>query len=83
MAMQTAFKCTSGFGEIVETLRANKKVPHILVLGMAAVVGFTATLWQAATISSDMHAYIDAHGWTAAMERLDMITEPLWKGKNK
>jgi hypothetical protein len=81
--MHTVGKRISGLGEFLKTLRANRKVSHALVLGIAAVAGLAAIFWQAVMIGSDIHAYIDTHGWTAAMERLDEVTAPLWKGKDK
>lgn len=81
--MHTVSKRISGLGEFLKTLRANRKVPHALVLGIAAVAGLTAGFWQIVMIGSDIHAYIDTHGWPAAMERLDEITAPLWTGKDK
>lgn len=81
--MHFAGERISGLGEFLETLRANRKVSHALVLGIAAVAGLAALFWQAVMIGSNIHASIDTHGWSAAMERLDEVTAPLWSGKDK
>lgn len=74
---------TAGISVFLEALRANRKVSHVLVLGIAAVAGLAAVFLQAVKIGGDIHAYIDTHGWAAAMERVDEITAPLWKGNDK
>jgi hypothetical protein len=55
----------------------------MLVLGAAAVAGISIVLWYVVIITSDVLAYIDTHGWTRAMERLDQITAPLWRRTDK
>ena len=69
--------------EFLETLRANKRVPHVLILGAAAIAGIGVAIWQVALFSSDVSSYIETHGWTGTMEMIDQITAPLWKGTGK
>lgn len=81
--MREVNKRISIFAEFLESLRSNKRIPHMLFLGAAAVAGFGVAIWQVALFSSFVSTYIETHGWTGAMERIDQITAPLWKGTGK
>jgi hypothetical protein len=73
----------SGLGDFVETLRANNKIPHVLILGVATVAGLAAAFWQVGSIGGDAIEYIETQGWTRAMERFDQITAQLWRRTDK